>query len=57
MASALLGLGLVNLAEDKPEARENILHSLRLHQETGESLPQTSCLIGVAVLALREGNP
>jgi adenylate cyclase len=56
MASALLGLGLLDLAEDKPEARENILHSLHLRQETGERLPQTSNLIGVAVLALRERN-
>lgn len=32
--SDLLGLGLVNLTEGKPEARENILGSLYLCQET-----------------------
>jgi class 3 adenylate cyclase/predicted ATPase len=57
MASALLGLGLVDVAEDKTEARQNILHSLRLRQETGERLSQTSSLVGIAALALHEGNP
>jgi hypothetical protein len=57
MASALLGLGLVDLAEHKLTARENILHSLRLRQETGERWLQTSTLIGMAELALRRGNP
>jgi tetratricopeptide (TPR) repeat protein len=55
-AYALLGLGLVDLAVNKPEAREHILHSLRLRRETGEQLYQTSSLIGVAGLALHEGN-
>ena len=56
MAYALLGLGLVDLAEEKPDAREHILHSLRLRQETGEQLYQTSSLVGVAGLALHEGD-
>ena len=55
-AYALLGLGLVDLAENKPEAREHILHSLRLRQESGEQLYQTSSLVGLAGLALHEGN-
>ena len=57
MAFALLGLGLVDAAEGKPEARQNILQSLRLRQEQGERLTQTSSLIGIAVLVLRDGNP
>ena len=48
MAYALLDLGLVDLAEDKLEARENILASLRLRAETDEQLTQTSSLIGAA---------
>jgi predicted ATPase len=56
MAYALLGLGLVDLAEEKPDAREHILDSLRLRQETGEQLYQTSSLVGVAGLALHEGD-
>jgi len=56
MAYALLGLGLVDLAEGKPEARENILGSRRLRQGTGEQLQQTSSLIGVAGLVLQEGD-
>jgi hypothetical protein len=55
-AYALLGLGLVDLAENKPEAREHILQSLRLRQESGEQLYQTSSLVGVAGLALHEGD-
>jgi class 3 adenylate cyclase/tetratricopeptide (TPR) repeat protein len=55
-AYALLGLGLVDLAENKPEAREHIIYSLRLRQETGEQLYQTSSLVGVAGLALHEGD-
>ena len=55
-AYALLGLGLVDLALNKPEAREHILHSLRLRQETGEQLYQTSSLVGMAGLALHEGD-
>ena len=55
-AYALLGRGLVGIAEHSPEARENILNSLRLRQEMGEQLPQTSSLIGAAALALHEGN-
>jgi adenylate cyclase len=57
VAYALLGLGLVDLAEDKPEAREHMLHSLRLRQETGERLFQTSSLIGIAGLASQKGSP
>jgi len=57
MAATLLGLGLVDLAENKPEAREHILTSLSVRQETGEQLGQTSSLIGMAGLALLEGNP
>lgn len=57
MAYALLGLGLVDLAEDKSETRGNILGSLRLRMETGEQLYQTSSLIGAAGLVLQEGNP
>jgi adenylate cyclase len=56
MAYALLGLGLVGLAENKPEARKHILHSLRLRLETGEQAQQTFSLVGVAGLALSEGN-
>ncbi len=55
-AYALLGLGLVDLAENKPEAREHILHSLRLRRESGEQLYQTSSLVGLAGLALHEGD-
>jgi class 3 adenylate cyclase/tetratricopeptide (TPR) repeat protein len=56
-AYSLLGLGLVDLAENHPEAREHIIRSLRLRQEIGEHSLQTSSLIGVAGLTLREGNP
>ncbi len=56
MAYALLGLGLVALAENTPDALEHILHSLRLRQEMGEQLQQTSSLVGGAGLALHEGN-
>jgi hypothetical protein len=52
----LLGLGLVDLAENNPEARGHILHSLRLRQESGEQVQQTSSLIGAAGLALHFGN-
>jgi adenylate cyclase len=55
-AYALLGLGLVDLALNKPEAREYILHSLRVRQETGEQLYQTSSLVGMAGLALHKGD-
>ena len=57
MAAAQLGLGLVDLAEDKPEARKHILHSLNMRKEAGRHWEQTSSLIGVAGLVLREGNP
>jgi len=57
MACALLGLGLVELAEGTHDARENILGSLRSHVEMGEQLTQTSSLIGAAGLVLQEGNP
>jgi len=50
-------LGLVDLTEGKPEAREHILHSLRLRRELGEQIGYPSCLIGVAGLVLQEGNP
>jgi adenylate cyclase len=56
MGYALLGLGLVDLAVNKPEAREHILQSLRLRRETGEQLYQTSSLVGVAGLVLHEGD-
>jgi predicted ATPase/class 3 adenylate cyclase len=57
MATALCGLGLVDVAEHKRTAREHFLYSLRLRQETGEKLRQTSNLIGVAGLTLQQGNP
>jgi tetratricopeptide (TPR) repeat protein len=57
MAYALFVLGLADLAEHRPEAREYILHSLRLRQEMGRQLQQTSSLIGVAGLVLEEGKP
>jgi tetratricopeptide (TPR) repeat protein len=57
MAYALLGLGLLELVENKPEARGHILHSLRLRLETNEKLFQTSSLIGTAGLVLQEDNP
>ncbi|MBE0699372.1 MAG: hypothetical protein IH586_20805, partial [Anaerolineaceae bacterium] len=57
MASALLGMGLVGLVENSPEAGEHILHSLRLRVEMGGQVPQTSSLVGVAGQALHEGNP
>jgi class 3 adenylate cyclase/tetratricopeptide (TPR) repeat protein len=57
MAYALFGLGLLDLAVNKPEAREHILHSLRLRWDTGGRLQQTSSLIGTAGLVLQEGNP
>jgi hypothetical protein len=44
MAYVLLGLGLVNLAVNKPEVREHILCSLRLHRERSEQLYQTFSL-------------
>jgi len=56
MAYVLFGLGLVDLAEGKPESHENILGSLRLRQETGEQVQQTSSLIGAAGSALQEGD-
>jgi hypothetical protein len=57
MAYALFVLGLADLAEHRPEAREHILHSLHLRQEMGKQLQQTSSLIGVAGLVLEEGKP
>lgn len=56
MAYVLLGLGLVELAENQPEAGEYILRSLRLRVEMGEQVQQTSSLVGVAGLALHEGH-
>jgi adenylate cyclase len=57
IATALSGLGLVDVAEHKLEARENFVSSMRLRQETGEKLRQTSNLIGMAGLVLQEGDP
>jgi len=54
---AWLVLGLVDLAEHKAEAREHLLNSLRLQQETGEQHAQTSSLIGIAGWALQVGQP
>jgi hypothetical protein len=58
MAYALIGLGFVDLAASRntPAARKHILHSLRLRQEMGEQLQQTSSLVGVAWLALQAGD-
>jgi hypothetical protein len=56
MAYALLGLGLVGIAQGTSDARVNILQSLQLRQERGEQLTQISSLIGAAGLALHEGN-
>lgn len=58
MAYALLGLGLVALTapRDLIAARAHILASLRLRQNTGDRLPQTSSLIGAAGLVLQEGH-
>ena len=56
MAYALLGLGLVALAENQPDALERILLSLRLRVESGGQLGQTSSLIGMACQAMHEGN-
>lgn len=55
MTAAMLGLGLVDIAENNANAREHILHSLRL--EMGRQLQQTSSLVGMAGLALHSGNP
>jgi hypothetical protein len=57
MAFNIFGLGLVDLAEGKLEAREHIMHGLRLRRELGEQIGYPSCLIGVAGLVFREGNP
>ena len=56
MASALLGLGLVDLAENKPEAREHIAASLRLNVEANLQRYQLSSLVGMAGLALGAGD-
>lgn len=56
-AYALFGLGLVNFALGNAEAREHLLHSLRLRQEIGEQPEQVSNLIGMAVLVLQAGHP
>jgi predicted ATPase len=56
MAYALLGLGLIELAENEPKAGKHIFHSLRLRQETGEQYQQISSLVGIAGLALYEGD-
>ncbi len=57
MATDLLGLGLVELSLDKSLARAHILASLSLRREMGAQLAQTSTLIVVAGLAMREANP
>ena len=49
----LVWLGLVDLAEDKPQAREHILGSMPL--ASGELRVEASCLIGVAGLATKDG--
>ena len=41
-------------AEDKPEARDYISNSLRLHQNMSELVPLISSLIGAAGLALHQ---
>jgi adenylate cyclase len=56
-ASNHLGLGLAALYEDADEARQHIVHSLRLQVMSGEKLEQTSSLIAIAGLALQENNP
>jgi tetratricopeptide (TPR) repeat protein len=56
MAYVLLVLGLVDLAENNPEARGHIFHSLRLCLEMGAKVTQTSSLVGVAGLAWRAGD-
>ena len=57
LAFTLLGLGLVALAENRwPEAGKHILDSLRLRVEMGDPVQQISSLVGVAGLALHEGN-
>lgn len=56
MAYALLGLGLVDLAENKQEAGGRILDSLRLRVKIGERLAQTSSLVGVAGVAWQAGD-
>ena len=56
IASVLQVLGLIDIVENKPEARARILASLRMRVELGEILSQTSPLIGLAGLALREGK-
>jgi len=57
IANVLLSLGLMFLAENNQEARQSIIQSLRLRQEAGEQLYQTSSLIGAAGLVLHEDNP
>ena len=57
IAWVLFSLGLLDLAEDKPEAREHILHSLRLNVEMGTQEDQTWSLVGAAGLVLHEGDP
>ncbi len=56
MAYFLLALGLVDLAENNPEARGHIFHSLRLSLKMGAKVTQTSSLVGVAGLALQAGD-
>ncbi|MFN2215933.1 MAG: tetratricopeptide repeat protein, partial [Anaerolineales bacterium] len=56
MAYVLLGLGLADLAENEPSAKQHILESLRLREETGEQLQQTSSIVGLAALELHNGN-
>jgi tetratricopeptide (TPR) repeat protein len=56
LGGVLLGLGLVGLDEGAHGARGHILQSLSMFRELGEKLQQTSCLIGVAGLALQEGD-
>jgi adenylate cyclase len=56
-AKAWLGLGMVELAQGADEAREHILRSVRMSNELEDQMHPTSCLIGLAGLALQEGDP
>lgn len=56
-ADVLLALGLIGLAESDPEARQGIMDSLRLHRKMNAKHKQTSGLIGMAEVALQEGDP
>jgi len=57
IAYGIHGLGMVALAEGAPEARTHLFQGLRLREALGEQFYQTTSLIGIAGLILREGNP